>query len=119
MSNSSENRNEANVLNHQTDPSWKRLTDKKSFSRILYTNPVCFLSAVSNDVWAATPTSQKGQSSATSVTMKKNVMVLSWITATNNFGRFVFSINRRRFTSKAITSKPSNFEFVLSVVKVG
>ena len=32
----------------------------------------------------------------------KNVMVISWLTATNNFGRFLFSMNRRRYTASRL-----------------
>jgi hypothetical protein len=51
-------------------------------------------------------------------------MVLSWLTATNNSGRFIFSINRRRHTASFIvptddgseTGKPrAGVEFVLSI----
>mmetsp|Transcript_14850 Transcript_14850/g.34321 ORF Transcript_14850/g.34321 Transcript_14850/m.34321 type:complete len:226 (+) Transcript_14850:2320-2997(+) len=60
---------------------WIQLTEKKQFSRLLYTNPVCFLTTVDAE------------------TKTENVMVLSWLTATNNDGAFLFSLNRRRHTS--------------------
>jgi hypothetical protein len=56
------------------------LTDGKQFSRLLYTNPVCFLSSLSDDNF-------------------RNVMVLSWLTATNNAGSFCFSIHQNRHTA--------------------
>mmetsp|Transcript_37716 Transcript_37716/g.43076 ORF Transcript_37716/g.43076 Transcript_37716/m.43076 type:complete len:248 (+) Transcript_37716:37-780(+) len=71
---------------------WIELKER-DFSRLLYTNPVVFLSTCG----------QEGQ---------KNVMVLSWLTATNNKGGFVFSINKRRHTV-SLLSKERNF--VLSV----
>lgn len=33
---------------------------------------------------------------------RRNVMVLSWITATNNEGRFMFSINKRRYSASLL-----------------
>lgn len=77
--------------------SWIHLTEPKQFSRLLYTNPVCFLSTCDNEG----PT---------------NVMVLSWLTATNNEGRFMFSLNRRRHTA-SLLSKDCDFE--LSVPTLG
>ena len=73
---------------------WIELKDSKQFSRLLYTNPVCFLSTL------------------TASEQQRNVMVLSWLTATNNEGRFLFSLNRRRHTSSLMSD---GCEFVLSV----
>jgi flavin reductase (DIM6/NTAB) family NADH-FMN oxidoreductase RutF len=71
--------------------SWIHLTDGKRLSRLLYTNPVCFLCVhtVSSDPSHETNASFTGD----------NVMVLSWLTATNNEGNFVFSLCNRRFTA--------------------
>ena len=78
---------------------WIQLTEKKQFSRLLYTNPVCFLSTLDE--------SPPG----------RNVMVLSWLTATSNEGTFMCSINRRRHTASVLCSGVS--EFVLSVPVMG
>mmetsp|Transcript_20947 Transcript_20947/g.31036 ORF Transcript_20947/g.31036 Transcript_20947/m.31036 type:complete len:246 (+) Transcript_20947:51-788(+) len=77
----------------KVDPLWIELTEPKQFSRLLYTNPVCFLSTFDG----------KG---------KKNAMVLSWLTATNNEGRFMFSLNRRRDTASLLST---DRDFTLSV----
>ena len=60
------------------------LQDAKSFSRLLYTNPVCLLATLNP---SATPTPTR------------NVMVISWLTPTNNSGKFVMSVNKRRHTA--------------------
>jgi flavin reductase (DIM6/NTAB) family NADH-FMN oxidoreductase RutF len=77
---------------------WLELTLPKQFSRLLYTNPVCFLSTCSRD---------HGQ----------NVMVVSWLTAINNEGRLVMSLCRRRHTVSMLLSKEfiETTTFVLSV----
>lgn len=98
---------------------WIHLQDQKSFSRILYTNPVCFLS---------TTYPQKSESkeeevhscNSSTIIHKRNVMVVSWLTATNNLGRFMMSINKRRFTASILIELCQNdnscaAEFVLSV----
>ena len=111
---------------------WIHLSDGKSFSRLLYTNPVCFLSIFSTLSDSSPPNKSNHNdtsstlnhealpdvpsiSSFSSPASSKNVMILSWMTATNNLGRFVFSLNQRRHTAKAITSKTKHVEFVLSV----
>mmetsp|Transcript_29197 Transcript_29197/g.48242 ORF Transcript_29197/g.48242 Transcript_29197/m.48242 type:complete len:242 (-) Transcript_29197:11-736(-) len=71
---------------------WIELKEPKQFSRLLYTNPVCFLSTANSE--------------------QRNVMVLSWLTATNNEGRFMFSLNRKRHTASLISE---GCTFVLSV----
>ena len=83
-----------------TADEWIELNEPKQFSRLLYTNPVCFLSTTTT-----TTTEQQQQ--------RKNVMVLSWLTATNNEGRFMFSLNRRRHTASVISEEGCTF--VLSV----
>ena len=68
--------------------SWVKLSEGHQFSRLLYPNPVCFL---------ACPT---------------NVMVVSWLTATNNNGHFMFSLCKRRHTASLLQP---NSKFTLSV----
>ena len=70
------------------DADWIVLTETKDYSRLLYTNPVCFL------------------------TTDTNVMTISWLTATNNTGGLVCSVNRRRHSASRILEQRS---FVLSV----
>mmetsp|Transcript_25623 Transcript_25623/g.74129 ORF Transcript_25623/g.74129 Transcript_25623/m.74129 type:complete len:288 (+) Transcript_25623:181-1044(+) len=70
-----------------TPQKWIHLSDRKEFSRLLYPNPVCFLTSSDN----------KDESSGAS--KRRNVMVLSWLTATDNSGRFLFSINRNRHSA--------------------
>jgi flavin reductase (DIM6/NTAB) family NADH-FMN oxidoreductase RutF len=74
---------------------WIELTESKQFSRLLYTNPVCFLSTVSQ------------------TDEKRNVMVISWLTATSNEGTFMFSMNRRRHSASTLLRGIT--KFVLSV----
>lgn len=73
---------------------WIELNEPKHLSRLLYTNPVCFLSICTPDC--------------------RNVMVLSWLTATNNQGRFMFSLNRRRH-SASLLSEGSVFSLSVPV----
>jgi len=73
--------------------SWVELSPGGHLSRLLYTNPVCFLGT-------------------TSAAQQKNVMVLSWLTATNNAGGFMFSICKRRYTASNLNE---NAFFTLSV----
>lgn len=73
---------------------WVELTEGPQWSRLLYTNPVCFLGT------CAPPRNDK------------NVMVLSWLTATNNDGGFVFSLCKRRHTASVL--REGSF-FTLSV----
>lgn len=78
-------------------PRWIELNDRKEFSRLLYTNPVCFLGTQS------APGSRRDLNDT-------NVMVLSWLTATNNEGNFMFSLNKNRHTASMLRD-----EFTLSV----
>lgn len=80
-----------------TDKVWIELEDGKDLSRLLYTNPVCFLST-----------------SCPNHALPHNVMVLSWLTATNNKGDFCASINRRRATAARLER-----DFALSVPVLG
>jgi flavin reductase (DIM6/NTAB) family NADH-FMN oxidoreductase RutF len=109
---------------------WIELTEGKQFSRLLYTNPVCFLCTSSSGCGSAdddangdkspSTTTLPATSNATQDPTKsrpaasQNVMVLSWLTATNNNGRFMFSLNRRRHSSTLLKSSSSS-EFTLSV----
>jgi flavin reductase (DIM6/NTAB) family NADH-FMN oxidoreductase RutF len=98
---------------------WIHLNEKKDFSRLLYPNPVCFLSTCSSP---PPSNSAAGESTSTfRASMRHNVMVLSWLTATNNHGRFVFSINRNRHSASAVVpidetsgKARTGVEFVLS-----
>jgi len=136
-------------------PKWINLTTGKEFSRILYPNPVCFMSTLDNETGhrqncdfdssinprgrggddnyytAAQPSpSVKGDDSSKesssiiqelsidakssnddrsispdsrkSSRTKFNVMVLSWLTPTNNHGRFMFSIRKSRYSASLL-----------------
>ena len=80
------------------DECFVKLTEPKEFSRLLYTNPVCFL---------GTKSSKRETFPAD---FDSNVMVLSWLTATNNEGSFMFSINKNRHSSNCLSEG-----FILSV----
>lgn len=62
-------------------------------SRLIYPNPVCFLTSIS-------PAS------------KLNAMTLSWLAPANNYGGFVFVIHKTRFSASCLLEKK---EFMLSV----
>ena len=94
------------------------LQDEKSFSRLLYTNPVCLLTTVNS---TRTSTSE---SSSIAFAPRRNVMVVSWLTPTNNAGKFVMSVNKRRHTASILVpTHPNdddhNAEFVLCVPVAG
>ena len=95
-----------------TTAEWVELHEKKEFSRLLYTNPVCFLST--------SRTFEDGNNGSKDDDdvggASRNVMVLSWLTATNNEGRFMFSLNRHRHTASILRE---GCEFVLSVPTKG
>ena len=102
----------ANVGNTATDPdlvklrcnpTWVELKDKKSFSRLLYTNPVCFLTTTA-DVTCENTCADVASSVGSRILPRRNVMVVSWLTPTNNNGRFMMSINKRRHTATILTS---------------
>lgn len=107
---------------------WIHLTSGKEFSRLLYTNPVCLLSTVGNGDEPSGDqvtikkcnrdgaTSEKNEPSTHNY-LGRNVMVLSWLTATNNSGRFLFSINKSRYTTELLAPQRSEtgVEFSLSV----
>jgi flavin reductase (DIM6/NTAB) family NADH-FMN oxidoreductase RutF len=79
-------------------PSWIHVQDEKSFSRLLYPNPVCFLCMCSHD--DPSPVVRSGGNNT-------NVMVVSWLTATNNRGKFIMSINKRRHTAQILMKQTS------------
>ena len=73
------------------------ITSPPLLSRFLYPNPVSLL--------------------VTSVSKSKpisNAMVISWLTPIDNSGRFVFAINKKRFTTTLLLQK-HNKQFVLSI----
>jgi flavin reductase (DIM6/NTAB) family NADH-FMN oxidoreductase RutF len=81
--------------------SWINLTDGKRLSRLLYTNPVCFLCVRSSTSEHQLPHEASANETANE-TITDNVMVLSWLTATNNEGNFVFSVCKRRYTASLL-----------------
>ncbi|KAJ3147447.1 hypothetical protein HDU86_007997 [Geranomyces michiganensis] len=86
---------------------------KHMLSRLLYPNPVCLLT-----VAAAVPASNETEDSgadaaaAAEVAWDRNVMTISWITATDNHGRFVCSINLNR---RSCTLVRRAMAFVLNI----
>jgi flavin reductase (DIM6/NTAB) family NADH-FMN oxidoreductase RutF len=71
---------------------FKELTPQQA-SRLIYPNPVCFLTTV-------TPTG------------KLNAMTLSWLAPANNYGGLVFVIHKTRFSAACLLERK---EFMLSV----
>ena len=69
-----------------------RLTDSKHISRLLYPNPVCFLTT-----WDGAR--DPAESSAVSV------MTISWLTALDNDGHFLLSLNQRRHTASLLAAR--------------
>jgi flavin reductase (DIM6/NTAB) family NADH-FMN oxidoreductase RutF len=91
---------------------WILLTERKQWSRLLYTNPVCFLCCSSRDI--TTPTTATTTSSV--VVVRHNAMVLSWLTPMNNTGGFVMSLNRRRHSVSMLQQSEGEASlFTLSV----
>ena len=91
--------------------------EPKNYSRLLYVNPVCFLCTVNRGSDGTNNNNNNNNDNSSNggpvlSSTPRNVMVLSWLTATNNEGRFMFSLNRRRFTS---TLLEVGSEFVLCV----
>ena len=74
------------------------LTERAHFSRLLYPNPVCFL------------TTSRVEGGGL------NVMTISWLTPANNDGLVVFSINKRRYSAECLATHPL---FCLSVPVAG
>ena len=69
----------------------------KHYSRLLYPNPVCFLTT-----W--------------SPVCSVNVMTISWLTPIDNDGHFICSVNQRRHTARVLAAQPI---FTLSVAVSG
>ena len=80
------------------DTTYETLTDPKHFSRLLYTNPVCFLTTVD---------AKRG---------RHNSMVISWLTPINNHGVFIMAVNKMRCTASLLLERRS---FGLSVAVRG
>ena len=74
------------------------------FSRLLYPNPVCFLCKSLPTTEDTPPRSD----------VNKNVMVLSWLTPTNNAGRFMFSINKSRYSASLLV--PSTEPYATPII---
>ena len=125
------------MVESEPNSTWIRLRTGKEFSRLLYPNPVCFLSTVplSTSVSSKTAvTEMENCHRSNDRRMQQhagNVMVLSWLTPTNNSGRFVFSVNKSRYTTSLLAppSAPredivkhffqTGIEFLLSVPTQG
>lgn len=73
---------------------------KHLLSRVLYTNPVCFLSARSHRTGA------------------RSVMTISWLTPTDNHGGLFLSMNEKRHTARFVreaVDNPAGISLCLSV----
>ena len=66
---------------------WVELDDPKLRSRLLYANPVCFLTTVDLE------------------RRRRNAMVVSWLTPINNHGVFVMAINKQRHSASLIQAR--------------
>ncbi|GKY91775.1 hypothetical protein MPSEU_000149200 [Mayamaea pseudoterrestris] len=97
---------------------WIELTEEKQFSRLLYPNPVCFLGTTTPPCCQssrAIPPCVNDEINDQVVNSKdisqiRNVMVLSWLTPTNNHGRFVFSMNKHRHSASILYDSFSAFK---------
>lgn len=94
-------------------PEWIRLSEGKQFSRLLYTNPVCFLCTYHNASADDAMTTTNAPDENDKDNSNRNVMIISWLTATDNYGNFMMSLNRRRHTATRMSL--ANTEFVLCV----
>lgn len=99
-----------------TPTEWIHLQSGKEFSRLLYTNPVCFLSTTTSqpEPFQNADRDSDGKVSARKIdsqpphnnnNIQRNVMVLSWLTASNNNGRFLFSIHKTRYSTQLLTRR--------------
>lgn len=68
--------------------------EKEQFSRLLYPNPVCLLTSYSKEL------------------DKHNIMTISWLTALDNDGRFLCSMNQKRSSAELVLKSK---QFVLNV----
>ena len=99
---------------------WIHLHSGKEFSRLLYPNPVCFLSTRQCSPESMLMDTSTSAANNKGDVAKENVMVLSWLTPTNNSGRFMFSINKKRYSASLLAPTYTNtfevgVEFTLSV----
>ena len=105
---------DAGGYHNMSDDPWVTLNGPKEFSRLLYPNPVCFL---------CTPSLKEDQAAKEEHDYHENVMTLSWLTAINNEGCFVMSLNRRRATARYFNTQNNNSnpsrEFCLCVPIAG
>ena len=68
---------------------WTVLTEGKQFSRLLYTNPLCLMSSLAYHA-EKTPNNAIQQNND----QQQRPIVVSWLTATNNLGNFMFCLER-------------------------
>jgi flavin reductase (DIM6/NTAB) family NADH-FMN oxidoreductase RutF len=68
--------------------------EKEQFSRLLYPNPVCLLTSYSKEF------------------DKHNIMTISWLTAIDNDGRFLCSMNQKRSSAELVLKSK---QFILNV----
>lgn len=116
-SNDDVTKNESLEVN-DANTDWVDLTGSaKAWSRLLYPNPVCLL---------CTRQKHGESSSSSSSSTRDNVMVLSWLTAVDNAGRFMFSICERRWTTQVLRQQQQQktadvlpVKFVLSIPVAG
>mmetsp|Transcript_9356 Transcript_9356/g.9172 ORF Transcript_9356/g.9172 Transcript_9356/m.9172 type:complete len:432 (+) Transcript_9356:107-1402(+) len=95
----------------ELEPTKLTLLEDSSFSRLLYPNPVCFLTTIDYKNVAQIEESKRLTDSNKKIG-GLNVMTLSWITPVNNYGGFAFAIHKTRFSAaNLLTSK----KFTLSV----
>ncbi|KAI8825853.1 phosphatidylinositide phosphatase SAC1like protein putative [Fimicolochytrium jonesii] len=71
---------------------------KHMLSRLLYPNPVCLLTVSARVPLEATTTETTGEAGDGLGTWARNVMTISWLTAIDNQGHFVSSMNLNRHT---------------------
>ena len=100
------------ILPKPSKTEWIHLQSGKAFSRLLYTNPVCFLATSSSQPSQSADRDSDRKESAQNYDpkiphndIKRNVMVLSWLTASNNNGRFLFSIHKTRYSAQLLTRR--------------
>ena len=106
-----------NLKGTVTKPSpteWIHLQSGKEFSRLLYTNPVCLLATTNSHPFknADGDSDRKVSSEKNDLQTQpphnnrvRNVMVLSWLTASNNNGRFLFSIHKTRYSTQLLARR--------------
>lgn len=97
--------------------SWIHLRTGKEFSRLLYPNPVCFLCTTTTTTSSSSVVTEESNKD-NEASQQGNVMVISWLTATNNSGNFIMSINRHRYSATLLLQKRKEF-FTLCVPIAG